>query len=93
MNSSDSSPAMNQDIFNLGLSVETVSVYLLCCSLADAGVVISIERLREIWNGGQDALMTALENLENRNIILRKISEMEENNTYKLTDAKNWKVK
>jgi len=48
MNQHTRQPAMSQKIFNIGLSVETVSVYLLCCSLADADTVISTKSLLEI---------------------------------------------
>lgn len=85
-------PAMSRNIFNMGLSVETVSVYLLCCGLADSDTVISTKNLLGIWNSTGEALLEGLSNLEKRNIILKIISDQERNNIYKLTDDKNWKL-
>ncbi len=85
-------PAMSRKIFNMSLSVETVSVYLLCCGLADSDKVISTKNLLEIWNSTREALFEGLSNLEKKNIILRIISDQERNNIYKLTDDKSWKL-
>jgi len=83
---------MNQKIFNMGLSVETVSVYLICCSLADADTTISTKKLSEMWNSTRASLLESLKNLETRNILRRIISDRTGNNVYKLSDAKNWKL-
>jgi hypothetical protein len=56
----DNAAAMNQMIFKIGLPVGTVSVYLLCCSLADAGKRITTGNLLEIWNGTKEALNESL---------------------------------
>jgi hypothetical protein len=37
MDSNSVGPAMRQKIFSMNLGVETVSLYLLCCAVADAG--------------------------------------------------------
>jgi len=83
---------MNQDIFKLGLSVETISVYLLCCGLTDQGTVISTKNLLGIWNDSQEALYEGIKNLEERNILLKIISDGEDKNVYKLTDTKSWEL-
>lgn len=90
MDSSHKTPAMSQKIFNSGLSVETVSVYLLCCNLADSDTVISTNGLLKIWTGTKETLLAGLENLEQKNIILKIISDQERNNIYKLTAEKGW---
>ncbi len=90
MNQHTRQPAMSQKIFNMGLSVKTVSVYLLCCSLADSDTVISTKSLLEIWTGTKKALLEGLKNLEERNILLRIISDQESKSIYKLTDEKTW---
>jgi hypothetical protein len=82
---------MNQNIFNIGLSVETISVYLLCCGLEDAGKPITTKNLSEIWNGTEDALQEGLGILEEKNIISKFISDRQDQNAYKLTDARRWK--
>ena len=83
-------PAMNQNIFRLGLSVETISIYLLCCSFSDDGAVISTRNLLGVWNGTREALFAGIKELEIRNILLKIISGGEDKNVYKLTESKSW---
>ena len=83
---------MSQKIFKLGLSVETVSVYLMCCSLADTDTTISTKKLSEMWNSTQLSLFEALKDLETRNILRRIISDRAGNTVYKLSDVKNWQM-
>jgi predicted transcriptional regulator len=83
---------MSQKIFKLGLSVETVSVYLMCCSLADTDTTISTKKLSEMWNSTRSSLIEALKDLETRNILRRIISDRAENTVYMLSDVKNWKL-
>jgi hypothetical protein len=92
MNSQNQTPAMNQKIFKLGLPVETVSVYLICCSLSDTDTTISTKKLSEMWNSTQASLLEGLKDLETRNILRRIISDRAGNNVYKLSDVKNWKL-
>jgi hypothetical protein len=83
-------PVMNQKIFDLGLSVETVSAYLLCCSLFDSDTVISTKNLLGIWNSTETALNQGLDELLERNILRRIISESEGNAVYSLNEATEW---
>jgi len=92
MDSQNQTPAMNQEIFNLGLSVETVSVYLICCNLSDNNTVISTKNLSSMWNGTEALLIKGLEDLEERNILRKIISDREEKNIYQLSDVKDWKL-
>jgi len=92
MDSQNQTPAMNQEIFNLGLSVETVSVYLICCNLSDNNTVISTKNLSSMWNGTETLLIKGLEDLEERNILRKIISDREEKNIYQLSDVKDWKL-
>ncbi len=92
MNSQNRTPVMNQKIFNLGLSVETVSVYLICCSLADTDTTISTNKLSEMWNNTRASLLEGLKDLETRNVLRRIISDGAGNIVYKLSDVKNWKL-
>jgi hypothetical protein len=85
-------PAMSQDIFRLGLSVETISVYLLCCGFSDDGAVISTRNLLGVWNGARAALFDGIKELEKRNILLKIISGGEDKNVYKLMENKSWKL-
>ena len=84
---------MNQQIFKMGLSTEAISAYLLCCSLADDGKTISTKNLFEIWNSTSAALIESLTDLEKRNILKRRVSDLEENTVYQLTDVHAWDVK
>ena len=84
--------AINQEIFQMGLSVETVSVYLLCCGLAEAGSAISRKTLTGIWNGTPLQLSDGLKILEERGILDRMISGSGDNAVYRLSDPKNWNV-
>ncbi|HSQ85624.1 MAG TPA: hypothetical protein VLM43_12970 [Desulfobacterales bacterium] len=92
MDSQNQTPAMNQEIFNLDLSVETVSVYLICCNLSDNNTIISTKNLSSMWNGTEASLIEGLKNLEERNILRRIISDGEEKNIYQLSDVKDWKL-
>ena len=92
MDSQNQTPAMNQEIFNLDLSVETVSVYLICCNLSDNNTVISTKNLSSMWNGTETLLTKSLEDLEERNILRKIISDREEKNIYQLSDVKDWKL-
>ena len=92
MDSQNQTPAMNQEIFNLGLSVETVSVYLICCNLLDNNTVISTKNLSSMWNGTEMLLIKGLKDLEERNILRKIISDREEKNIYQLSDVKCWKL-
>ena len=92
MDSQKQTPAMNQEIFNLDLSVETVSVYLICCNLSDNNTVISTKNLSSMWNGTETLLIEGLKDLEERNILRKIISDREEKNIYQLSDVKDWKL-
>jgi hypothetical protein len=92
MDSQNQTPAMNQEIFNLDLSVETVSVYLICCNLSDNNTVISTKNLSSMWNGTEALLLEGLKDLEERNILRKIISDGEEKNIYQLSDVKDWKL-
>jgi len=92
MDSQNQTPAMNQEIFNLDLSVETVSVYLICCNLSDNNTVISTKNLSSMWNGTEALLIEGLKDLEKRNVLRKIISDGEEKNIYQLSDVKDWKL-
>lgn len=62
-------PAMNQKIFALGLPVATVSLYLLCCALADQGTAITRENLQKVWNDSPQRLSHGLSELAARRIL------------------------
>ncbi len=81
---------MNQKIFTMNLGVEAVSLYLLCCAVADSGSAITVNTLREKWNGSPDALEHALAHLEKRCIVRRDDASQQEAPSYLLTAEKYW---
>ena len=83
-------PSMRQQIFSMGLAVETVSLYLLCCAVADAGMPITREALSEKWNESIGTLDRELERLTNRNIIEKITGGDPAAAVYQLVDEKNW---
>jgi hypothetical protein len=91
MDSQKQTPAMNQKIFTLGLSVETVSVYLICCNLRDNDKTISTKTLSSMWNGKESLLLEGLKDLEEWNILRKIISDNEENEIYQLSHVEKWK--
>ena len=83
---------MNQQIFKMGLSVETTSAYLLCCGIADTGEKVSTKKLLEVWNSSPESLIKCLEELEKKNILSKIISSDQNGNAvYRLSDEKDWK--
>ena len=92
MHTHDNTKTMDQKIFNIDLSVETVSLYLLCCGLADAGSAISKKNILEIWNSSEEELRDGLHKLEEKNILLKILSDGKENDIYKLVDVKQWRI-
>ena len=83
-------PTMNQQIFSLNLSTETISVYLMCCGLTDAGATLSTPNMLEIWNGSEASLQEGLGTLEERKILKKIISDQDSRDIYILTDTADW---
>jgi hypothetical protein len=91
MNGDSTQPAMRRKIFTMNLDVETVSLYLLCCALADAGTAITRETLAEKWNGSGAGLDRELRRLEERRIIGRNEDAAGDAPVYDLTDERAWR--
>ncbi len=85
------SSTINQRIFNMGLPVETVSLYLLCCGLVDSGKDISRENILEIWNSTEPVLVQVMNELEKRNIIKPVSHAGESESLYELSDPDHWR--
>ena len=84
-------PTMRQKIFSMGLDVEAVSLYLLCCAVADAGAPITRATLTEKWNGTPSSLQRELEQLEDRNILCSDTASPENDRVYRFVDEKQWR--
>ena len=83
-------PAMSQQIFSLNLSTETISVYLMCCGLTDAGATLSTPNMLEIWNGSEASLHEGLKVLEEMTVIKKIISDQDRRDIYNLTNTADW---
>ena len=92
MHTHDKTKTMDQKIFNIGLPMETVSLYLLCCGLADAGSTITKKNILKIWNGSEEELRDCVRTLEEKNILLRILSDGKKHDVYKLTDIEQWRT-
>ncbi len=78
---------MDQKIFEMGLDVEVVSVYLLCTGLAESDTELTFEALTGVWNGSEASLIQGLEALAGLNII-----ETDATNTVRqIFNAAMWK--
>lgn len=92
MHHNSTGPAMSQKIFSMNLEVETVSLYLLCCAVADGGAGITRTILQEKWNGDQITLERELSRLIDRNILDRDAEAEEGGETvYRVVDEKKWR--
>ena len=91
MDSHNQPPTMSQKIFQLGFSVKTVSVYLLCCGIADAGAPVTTKNLTAKWNSSKKTLSRGLQELMEKNILSQILSDGEGNEAYKILDEKSWK--
>jgi len=91
MNSNSVGPAMRQKIFSMHLGVETVSLYLLCCAVADAGAAINPGTLEGKWNGNRATLEQELRRLESRNILNREGDDSQGEPVYRMVDEKKWR--
>ncbi len=91
MENNAAGPSMHQKIFSLNLAVETVSLYLLCCAIADSGATITREALIGKWNGTPESLDGEISRLEAHHILRRAPVGSEMPESYRLVDEKHWR--
>lgn len=60
---------MDTKIFNQGLSVEAVSLYILICAIRTEGRAALRSAILERWNSSEDDLNRALGELKDYNVI------------------------
>lgn len=85
-------PAMSQKIFSSNLAVETVSLYLLCCAVADAGASITPGVLMDKWNGSEASLIREIQRLEEKHILRRTRADASQDPTYQIVHEKDWRL-
>ena len=90
MNPTSAEPAMRQKIFSMNLDVEAVSIYLLCCAVADAGAVITRSTLQEKWNGSRATLDRGMGRLMEKNILCRDDHGGQDGPSYTMVDERKW---
>jgi hypothetical protein len=81
---------MNREIFNLNLSVEATSAYILICNLAESGTPITIESAGTFWNDKPEALVSALEELKCHRIVF-EAQTSNQMRQYYLNPSDHWK--
>ena len=91
MNNAQDAVSMSQRIFSMDLPVETVSLYLLCCALVDAGAAVNRDNLIARWNGSTQALDREIASLQERNIICRSESPDAAPASYRLMADTAWR--
>jgi hypothetical protein len=64
---------MDRKIFEMNLSVEATSAYILICTLAESGTPVTIESAASFWNDSHEALTRALEELDRRRVIYQEL--------------------
>lgn len=82
---------MDQAIFKTGLSVEAVSLYLLCCSLVDVDTTVSSRNIRKFWTGTPEHLAQAFKDLEGRNILKKILSDQDKTEIFRIMEPKDWR--
>jgi len=60
---------MDRAIFHLNAGVPATSLYILICSLLDEGEAPTLEQAREMWNGTEENLNQAIDELTKRGIL------------------------
>ena len=88
---SNHSSAMSQKIFDMGLSMVTVSLYLLCCGLADVGIPLTTGQIFERWNGTPAEFDEGLQALTQRGILVQVLSDQEAQTGYRLMPPDHWR--
>ncbi len=80
---------MDRKIFAMNLSVEATSAYILICTLAESGAVVTIESAGSFWNDSPEALTKALEELNHRRIIYEEL-DPKQRRQYLLNPSNLW---
>jgi len=80
---------MDRKIFAMNLSVEATSAYILICTLAESGAVITIESAGSFWNDSPEALTRALEELNHRRVIYEEL-DTKQRRQYLLNPSDLW---
>ena len=61
---------MDRAIFDLKISMEATSAYILICSLMDEGRSPALTVIQSLWNGDDASLQAALDELMTRQVLI-----------------------
>jgi len=81
---------MDRTIFEMNLGVEATSLYILTCALVDQGESATLERIRALWNGSDEGLLNAAEELIQHGIINGTLP-VEEGKPFRINRRKEWR--
>ena len=81
---------MDRSIFDLKMSVEATSLYILICSLMDEGTLPTVGSVRSQWSGSEEALTSAADELV-RHGVLEPPTLQDEASVLKIRAAASWK--
>ncbi|MGD0398532.1 MAG: hypothetical protein ABSC04_06420 [Syntrophobacteraceae bacterium] len=76
---------MDRAIFDLKISVEAASLYIVLCALMDAGQPPTLENARLKWTGTDESLLTAAQELVRRCVITGNVPIPEDMHLHPLT--------
>ncbi len=86
------SSQIEREIFNAGLSVETISLYLLCCGLLDAGASPTLDLLRSRWNASEQKFQESLDELLAKKILFRSGADGAERTEFRPMACSEWRL-
>lgn len=81
---------MDRAIFDLKMSTEATSLYILICSLVEQGVAPLLSHVRARWNGNEEELVKAIEELIRYRVLEERISNTHEE-ALQLTPRDVWR--
>jgi hypothetical protein len=80
---------MENKIFNLGLSVEAISLYLILFDLDFSKVPLEMENIEPRWNAPLDLLKEAMDELEMNTVVSTRGEALEINPVSAWTETGN----
>jgi hypothetical protein len=81
---------MDRAIFDLNISVEATSAYILVCSLIDQNHSPTLKTIRSLWNGNEESLLVALHELMAKQV-LEPQEELTEESHVSVNPADKWR--
>ena len=79
---------MEREIFNLQLSIEATSAYILMCSLQEKGKILTIKTISPYWQGTDEELKAAISELKEYNVI--EETNYSDSSRYLIKRQSNW---